>query len=254
MSRISREKIRIQILSDIHLETYKIVPSIEEFLIPSAPYLLLVGDICNIDKIDILQKFLTECSLLFEEVLYVLGNHEFYTEDSSKTFEESLSQVLALDVPKVHILHRSSVVIGDVCIIGCPLWTYYPDVLPVYRVRIKDITSSEYNNRFKEDLLFLEQGIAYSKQNGLKTLIATHYPPSYSVSGDEPLRGGKYKSLYYNNLDYLVTREKVHTWVFGHVHQNRDFMKNGTRLVGNQKGKKEENIVGFSHKKIIEFS
>ena len=255
MTKISNEKIKVQILSDIHLETYEVVPAIEEFLIPSAPYLLLAGDICNISKLSILEKFLKECSDRFQEVLYVLGNHEFYTEDSSKTFESSLAEVLSIDIPKVHVLHQRSVIIGDVCILGCPLWSYYPDVLPTYRVRIKGITTEQYNRRFREDLEFIEEGISYAKKNGLKTLVATHYPPSYSVAEGDELRGRKYRSLYYNNLDFLLTKEKVHTWIFGHVHQNRDFYvrtNNPTRLVGNQKGKNGENTVGFSKQKVIE--
>lgn len=159
----------------------------------------------------------------------------------------------SLKIPRVHILHRSSVILGNVCVIGCPLWSYYPDILPTYRVRIKDITTEKYNKLFKGDLEFIENGIDYAKKNGLTTLVATHYPPSYSVSGDEELRGGKYRSLYYNNLDFLLSKEKVHTWVFGHVHQNRDFIKNGTRLVGNQKGRYEEEIQGFSKQKVIQF-
>ena len=53
-------------------------------------------------------------------------------------------------------------------------------------------------------------------------------------------------SLYVNNLDHLLSKDRVSTWICGHVHRNFDFTSpNGTRLIGNQIGKPRENINTF---------
>lgn len=68
--------IKIQIMSDLHLETPKARPTYEEFEIqPQCKYLALLGDIGNIGD-QRLFAFLEEQLTKFEIVFYLLGNHE----------------------------------------------------------------------------------------------------------------------------------------------------------------------------------
>ena len=53
--------------------------------------------------------------------------------------------------------------------------------------------------------------ITYCQKHNLKLVVITHYPPSYSVS---PHNTDYYSSLYFNNLDHLLTSSKIHTWIF----------------------------------------
>ena len=63
----------------------------------------------------------------------------------------------------------------------------------------------------------------------------------------------KYISLYVSKLDDLLTSEKVNTWICGHIHKNFDFFtENGTRVVGNQKGKLKDKINDFSKNFMID--
>ena len=40
---------------------------------------------------------------------------------------------------------------------------------------------------------------------------------------------------YYSDLDLFLDRRLVHTWIFGHTHNNCDYITpNGTRVVSNQ--------------------
>jgi UDP-2,3-diacylglucosamine pyrophosphatase LpxH len=65
----------------------------------------------------------------------------------------------------------------------------------------------------------------------------------------------RYVSLYFSNLDNLLTKEKVHTWICGHIHQNFDYITNGgTRLVGNQYGKPRDNIDDYSKEFLVKIS
>ena len=84
----------------------------------------------------------------------------------------------------------------------------------------------------------------------------THHTPTQLVFKEEhqlPKKKDKFKSLYYSDLDYLLTKDKVHTWICGHVHSNFDFIsEGGTRVVGNQKGKPKDNIHDFSKNFVLD--
>ena len=84
--------------------------------------------------------------------------------------------------------------------------------------------------------------IKYCQTKNYKLLVVTHYCPSYNLLGrgyDPQNRGlDRYSCLYASNLDHLLSKEKVHTWVFGHSHQNYDYITpTGTRVVSNQRAK-----------------
>ncbi|KAI6364206.1 hypothetical protein MCOR25_005703 [Pyricularia grisea] len=92
----SPEAVQIQIMSDLHLETPKMLPMYGDFAIPHlCPYLALLGDIGSVWD-ERLYKFLHAQLLQFETVFYVMGNHEPYpaTEsqyDGSATWDQALS-------------------------------------------------------------------------------------------------------------------------------------------------------------------
>ena len=69
---------KIQIVSDIHIEYKKEELNPLDFFTPSAPYLILAGDIGSFYKYDQLKDFLQKTCKLFDHVIYVLGNHEYY--------------------------------------------------------------------------------------------------------------------------------------------------------------------------------
>ena len=63
------------------------------------------------------------------------------------------------------------------------------------------------------------------------------------------IKRDKYISLYTSDLDYLLDTNKINTWICGHIHSNFDFIhnqkQNGTRIVGNQKGKPKDKITDY---------
>ena len=68
---------KVQILSDIHLEYYKTYPGLTHFIEPEAPVLVLCGDICYYKHHHFI-PFFREASVGFEYVIFVPGNHEYY--------------------------------------------------------------------------------------------------------------------------------------------------------------------------------
>ena len=64
---------KLQFMSDLHINNYNGMFEV----IPSAPNLALIGDICDAYNPK-LYKFLTSVAGQFERVFYTPGNHEYY--------------------------------------------------------------------------------------------------------------------------------------------------------------------------------
>ena len=95
--------------------------------------------------------------------------------------------------------------------------------------------------------------IDYCKNNNLQMVVVSHHCPTYSVLGQNYHKKEKYLSLYVSNLDHLLDKNNIHTWVCGHIHKNFDFItENGTRIVGNQKGKPKDRIHDFLRDYVIQ--
>jgi Icc-related predicted phosphoesterase len=241
---------KFQIVSDLHIE-YKndIAPDPLDLITPSAEILILAGDIGSFYKINQLYEFLNKICKYFKYVLYVPGNQEYYTFDEyrpmSMNFLINRLYEIENSIHNLYVLNKSSIIIDDVCIVGCTLWSKPSIKLPKYIVRIHGINNEIYEKKHENDVKYIEKMSNYAKNNHLKLLVVTHYCPTYRVL-DGYFKKDKFSSLYTTDLEYLLSSSKIHTWICGHVHNNFDFISaNGTRVVGNQKGKPKDKIEDF---------
>ena len=96
--------------------------------------------------------------------------------------------------------------------------------------------------------------IKYCQEKEMKLLLITHHPPTQKVLSISK-KECDFSCLYYTDLDHLLNKEMVHTWIYGHVHNNCDMItEGGTRLVGNQKGKLRDNITDYRMDCCVEIS
>ena len=143
----------------------------------------------------------------------------------------------------VFILDRS-VVLGNVCISGCTLWTHYKNTsLPKY-VRIHNLDTDRYNTMHAKDVNIFEKMNKYCENNNLRHVIVTHHSP---LSKDPNVKKDKFKSLYYAELD-LKEFKNVAYWIFGHTHHNVDIYKQDIRFISNQF---KQNKNDYSNEKVI---
>lgn len=249
---------KLQIVSDLHIE-YRSdnVPDPLSLITPSADILIMAGDIGSFYKYDQLKTFLNRLCPYFKVVIYVPGNHEFYNQKGyeSKRMSTLFKSFIKIEesIKNLFILNRSSLQIGNICIVGCTLWSESNVMIPKFIVRIQDMNTKIYNEKHKGDLLYIKKMIKYCNENNLKLVVVTHHCPTYSVITSKNKLRDKYISLYASNLDYLLTKESVHTWICGHIHINFDkITEGGTRLIGNQNGKPKDNIRDYNKKLVIE--
>ena len=248
----------IQIVSDLHIE-YNNDAHIDplNFITPSADVLIMAGDIGSLYKYDQLHSFIKDIVPHFKHVLYVPGNHEYYLPPSRyepKSMDE-LKQVLRnleKSFDNLTVLDHNSVQIDDVCIAGATLWSDLKCELPRF-VRIHHMSTSTYKLHFQSDVAYITDMVDYCCENKLKLICVTHHVPTYQATGDK-FKNDRYNSLKSSNLSYLLHKDKVDTWICGHVHYNFDFVtEHGCRVVGNQSGKPKDNIQDFRKDFVIKF-
>ena len=107
---------KIRILSDLHLEFGKI----EIVALPDDmdTTLILAGDIhVGTRAFD----FVTELCARFRNVIYILGNHEFYGHDVPTIVDNW--RYIAKNIDNLQVLEKDYVVVEDTIFIGGTMWT-----------------------------------------------------------------------------------------------------------------------------------
>ena len=116
---------KFALCSDLHLEFAPIELNNTE----GADVLVLSGDICIAKELGYtdtgrsvrFMDFFTHCSEQFKDVIYIMGNHEHYHGDFTKSYDQLITALAHL--PNIHVLEKEHVTIGDVTFIGGTLWT-----------------------------------------------------------------------------------------------------------------------------------
>lgn len=218
-------------MSDFH-EKY---PVLHRF----APVLALLGDIGN-PKSNAYKEFLKHASLMFEIVLVVAGNHEYYgsTIDEANNY---ISQACNEAGQNVHFLNRSFVHFYGIKFIGATLWsniTYAASIrLNCFR-RIfenKDhhpyakLQMQTYLDLHRADLAFIQKEI-----DDTPCVILTHYAPLLECNGcymDTPQASG-----FATDLKYLYENRNILAHLYGHTHVNGKWFVNNAIITCNCKG------------------
>ena len=246
----------LQIASDLHIEILSTeTPNPLDYIKPSSKTLVLAGDIGSLYRYDQLKYFIEQIAIHFEFVLYVPGNHEYYSLKDYKHMSLKILNnrldILESSISNLIVLNRSCIMLKDVCIIGCTLWSNPSIEIPKFIVQIPELTTNSYIDMYSNDLEYIETISQYCKEQSVKCIVVTHYGPTYDILKGSKRRK-KFLSLYANNLDHLLSNDIIDTWICGHSHHNFDFISpNGTRVISNQKGKPKDKINDYKNNFII---
>ena len=223
----------VQLASDLHLEKGKNFNG-SDFIKPSSDVLVLAGDIVSMYKFEDAKRFFSSISLYFKLIIYVAGNHEFYTVPGIKelSFETLNKRLKSLEqiFDNVYVLNEELLQVDNYLFIGAPLWSYSRKNLPEY-VSIHGVDTHKYNDMNRKQKAFVKESIFQAKQQELKPIVVTHYSPSKLCMTPRKLKY-IHSDLYYNNMDYLFRHDLV--WIYGHTGVNKHIQVNDTVLVSNQ--------------------
>ena len=243
----------VHLLSDLHNEfdTYK--PSAVD-----ADVVILAGDI------DVKARGIEWAKKAFQcPVLYVLGNHEYYSGHMPKTLEKMRSA--SVD-SHVQVLERDVVVVAGTRFLGATMWT---DFSATGNTPLASITAQSSMNDYRlirtgENYRRIKPGDLAAEARRTRewllgklaepfsgpTVVITHHAPLLRSLAESPHAGGHLNAAYANDWIDLLGEDRVALWVHGHSHTPVDYHEAGTRIVCNPRGYLGE-CTGFDPQRII---
>lgn len=233
---------RIRILSDLHLDTGPIkLPEVD------ADVVVLAGDI------DENAQGVQWARRTFQQpVVYVPGNHEYYSGELRHTLRKMKE---AAEGSNVHVLDAEEWEHRGVRFLGATLWTDYRltgnQPLAEWDASqglkdFKNIRSAAHSKVQPQDFLaehakartFLLDKLQTPFEG--KTVVVTHHAPSsLSIARrywDQSASSGSHlNAAYASHLDGLLSLHNG-LWVHGHTHDSWDYWIGETRVVCNPRG------------------
>jgi len=250
---------RFQVCSDLHLEFYPDSIDLDLFLVPTADYLIVPGDICPVEHPNF-QRFFDYFSPKFQEIFFVAGNHEYYTDIKRPVPIDELTIRMRrlLDAyDNVHFLNGETFTLfpgeeKEVIILGTTLWSCIPDeyvaviqLLMNDYLRIWENTCSllrpyDINCRYKIQKEWLQSTLK-SLPPKTPAIVITHHLPSYSLI-NEKYAGNPINCAFASHLDEIFhSHPQIKAWVYGHTHTPRRDNIGSALTICNPKGYPDEN-------------
>jgi predicted phosphohydrolase len=222
------------IASDLHLEFYKYINLSDFFDISSineSITLILAGDI-GYPYHNNYETFLSECSKLFKHIILITGNHEYYCGYPINIVDDKIRDIIK-NYKNIYFLQKNEVIIDDIVILGCTLWTYIPEKISYLIERsindYKKITYMDgdkeynfdtgYNNKLnKENINWIVKSCEKYKDS--KIIVVTHHLPSWNMI-HEKYGNNNINWAFANNFDEIISNNKnILYWICGHSHSS----------------------------------
>jgi hypothetical protein len=241
---------RLLVISDVHLE---FGPFTFPKQMPEFDVAVFAGDMHQ--PIDAALKWMIQQRdagpLRGREIVYVAGNHEFYKSELKGNLAAGAKQA---EEAGIHLLHRRTVIIGDVRFVGGTLWTDYrllgtPKPSMVFAGQelndhrlIRYREESGHFSRFmpwhaaaehRLDLAFIRSELATEHKG--PTVVVTHHAP-HPGSVQPRHQGSALSPAFASDLDALIEEYQPELWIHGHDHGSHDYRVGRTRVFANQAG------------------
>lgn len=203
-------------------------------------------------------------------VIYVAGNHEFYTRAIDTEIAKAKAEAALHG--NIHVLENDSVDIGSVRFIGATLWTDYRLMREdnqrwamhaaeqgMNDHRYIKVAARGYSRFRAADALRLHEASRdYIRAQlcdvpfaGPKVVVTHHAPSLRSLDVRYRLGSGDLLNCAYaSHLDDLVDRAAL--WLHGHSHHNVDYTRGDGRVLTNQRGYNDGKDNGFDVSFVVE--
>lgn len=238
---------RLHVLSDLHLEFADWTPPPVD-----ADLVILAGDI-HVGTAGVAWAARAFAGRI---VVYVPGNHEHYGAVLPGHLH-ALRRAAAGTC--VHVLEREALVLPQVRVLGCTLWTDFAltgerrramalaaEAMWDYReIRVaprrRAARPADTLRWHRRSRAWLAGELAAADR---PTVVVTHHAPCPGscppAEGDRP-----YAPAYASDLSGLITASPPACWVHGHTHRARDDRAHGTRILSNPRGYPDQAGTGF---------
>ena len=218
---------RLHILSDLHIE-------FGNFEMPetNADVVVLAGDIhIGTKGVEWARK-----TIKGKDVIYVIGNHEYYRGALPKLTDKIKNLAVGTNV---HILENDAIAIEDVNFLGCTLWSDFQllnnlDISVITAAKkMNDYTLIRHNPAYRRlkpsdtgiihrnSRKWLEKQINSTRVSNIKTIVITHHAPSIHSVPDR-YKNDYLAAAFASNLEGFISDSGIELWVHGHIHNPSD--------------------------------
>lgn len=252
-SRAIRGLMRLQAVSDLHLNHYKhyekVIESLKDDRVGET-ILILAGDIVGLRYRDLALKHMKPLCQGYEQVLYVPGNHEFYGTDVISAL--NLLYTLPQEISNLTVLTSDNpVTIKGQRFLGDTMW-------------FEDHPFNIYDQELMSDFDLIEDFVPWVYDSNLKAvrdfkinlestdILITHHMPSHKSVHPKFARSSINKFFVCDIEDLIVERQPKMA-IHGHTHCPFDYNIGKTRVFCNPLGyPREGDNPSFHYRMFIE--
>lgn len=234
---------KIRYVSDLHIE-FDLGYNPFELKRDKNATLILAGDVYVGTKA---LPFIKDCLTKFKQVIYICGNHEFYTHDINKI----INFWKDIDIPNFYFLENNFVELDGIRFIGTTLWTDFDkeDWFSIQTAKrgMNDFHIIGYNKgrfmpedsieKFKNAAVFIDFALKTSK---LKNIVITHHLPSLACISLR-FKTSTLNGAFASDLNYLIEKYDIEAWIHGHTHDTIELNIFDTKILCNPRGYRNEN-------------
>ncbi|HMP29275.1 MAG TPA: metallophosphoesterase [Saprospiraceae bacterium] len=230
---------RFQIVSDIHIEKLSLdftnlKVDLEKFIKPSAPHLIIAGDLGRVENYDNYKNTVQELCGMFKTVILVPGNHEYYSKNHLPIdYINFKLKCLQDSIENLTILLNETILVDDVLIYGSTFWSkcvtnkfLSKEIFKRDKIWGPTMISKEvFNQMHQEAVIDLKKATELARETGKKLVVVTHYPPTFKdvldpkYYNEDPQTKQK-NCMYGSKNDHLLNDSVILTWVYGHTGYN----------------------------------
>lgn len=234
---------RIQYASDLHLEfadNWRFLR--ENPLQVTGDILMLAGDIGYLgDQNYQNHPFWDWASENYNQVLVVLGNHEFYKYyDLSSLKDGDVGEIRK----NIHYYYNKVVRIEKTDFILSTLWSRIDEPNAPYteqcvtdfrRIMFGEniLTHREFNEEHDKCFGFIKKAVEESTAK--YKVVVTHHVPSFQLCAPE-FEGSPLNGAFTVELEDYIKDSGIDFWIYGHSHRNIDKVIGSTSCICNQLG------------------
>lgn len=261
-------QLAFDLISDLHIETWDKFNWSDQ---PTSTVCIVAGDVSR-DRTQLIET-LEHLGRVYQAVFYIDGNaeHEDYLNNLDGSYANLIEEIK--DIPNVIYMLDNVVVIDGVAILATNgWWTYNFDSdidaeqsMQYYQAK-QDITlyqSKKIARMSNSEVDYLVRSIQrlQSYIDVKKIVVVTHTVPNPQlIAHDVDLEHThEFNCMGNQHMMQVLSADlekKIHTWCFGHYHNDVDQIRNGVRFVNNCRGKmdsKYRNYVYCPKRIVIDF-
>ncbi len=243
---------KVQLMSDLHLEFHRDhgISFFKSLDPKDVDVLVLAGDITVLRDYYWAQDTFSELCALYKNVVYVQGNHEYYSTDVG-TAEHHLNAI-EVGLSNLHVLRHGSVkTIDGQRFIGGTLWFGKEKNNRIYAQQMNDFhVIGGFDPWVYEQNELTIQGFQDNLCEG--DVVVTHHLPSQK-SVHQKFRMSSLNRFFVCDVEDIIVARKPKLWLHGHTHEACDYVVGSTRVVANPHGYPHEDIeIPFNPKLVID--